>query len=209
MDKAAVDHSHPFKQVMTYVDRLHEDISKMALLIEQLMEEEGYASEMGSRGSWALANTYNQSTRWRLRYLFRLFAPSDVESTTESIFYLVQLGLNSAFEFPAILCGRATHSALSSENLRSSTVRGFKTSLLTLTHSQPLWLQIGRENGWLIAAEPESDTPLQSVKGYILNLFDMVNRQRVIDNISRPLVNADKSLDEMLTVAKYPFGGIT
>lgn len=40
MDKAVVGHNHPFKQVMAYVDRLHDDISKMALLIEQLMEGE-------------------------------------------------------------------------------------------------------------------------------------------------------------------------
>lgn len=209
MDKAVVGHNHPFKQVMAYVDRLHDDISKMALLIEQLMEGEGYTSEMGSRGSWSLANTYHQSTRWRLRYLFRLFAPADVESTTESIFYLVQLGLNSTFDFPVLLCGRAAHSALSREDLRSSTVRGFKASMLTLTHSEPLWQQLSWENGWSIAAGPESDTSLQSVQGYILNLFDMVNRQLVIDNISRPLANVDRNLDEMLTVTKYSFGGTT
>ena len=65
MDEQSIGQVSTFKQVMAYVDQLHEDIGKMAILIEQLMEEEGYATELGSRCSWALTNSYNQPTRWR------------------------------------------------------------------------------------------------------------------------------------------------
>ena len=207
MDEGTAGKTSTFKQVMAYVDQLYEDVGKMAQLIEQLMEEEGFTTELGSRGSWALTNSYTQPTRWRLPYLFRLYVPVDVQSTTFSLFYLVQLGTESAFDFPTVVCGRASHLSLPTEDLRSQTARSFKNDLLTLTYSQPQWQQVGQENGWSIAADPESSTPLNSVQGYILNLFDIVDRRRVVDNISKPLTNPDNNLDQMLTVRNYPFGG--
>ena len=207
MDEQPAGQASTFKQIVAYVDQLHEDIGKMAILIEQLMEEEGFTSELGSRGSWALTNSYNQPTRWRLPYLYRLFVPADMQTTTSSLFYLVQLETKSVFDFPTIVCGQITHPALPTEDFRGQTARAFKNNLLLLTSSQPRWQQLRQKNGWSIAEDPEFETSLQKVQGFILNLFDMVDRQLVIDNISRPLANLDKNLDEMVTVGKYPFGG--
>jgi hypothetical protein len=139
--------------------------------------------------------------------LYRLYAPADVQTTTFSLFYLVQLDTDSVFDFPTVVCGRVTHASLRTEELRGNTARAYKNDLLSLTHSQPRWQQLRRENGWSVAEEPEVETSLQDVQGYILNLFDMVDRQLVIDNISLPLANPENNLDEMLTVDKYPFGG--
>lgn len=206
-NRTAANGTGTFKNVMDYVDQLHEDIGKMALLLEQLLEEQGFMAVLGSRGSWGLTNAYNQPARWRLPYLYRLYIPSDVDRTTRSLFYLVQLETDAVFDFPTIVCGRITHLSLEAGDVRGEIANDLATNALSLTYDAPQWQRIREENGWTIAEAPAFDTSIETVQGYILNLFDMTDRRRVIDNISRPLANPDKNLDEMLTVGKYAFGG--
>ena len=77
--------------------------------------------------------------------------------------------------------------------------------LLSLAQEEPRWRAIREENGWYVA-EPADGAPINRLQGYFLNVFDLVDRRHVIDNVVAPLTSANAHLDELLTVPRYGFG---
>ena len=192
-----------FKQIVDYVDHLHRDIGQMVLVIEQSMSEYGYESPMGGRASREISSHYARPDGWRIPYVYRLYIPVDRDRTTSSVFFLVLLESDSAFDFPPVICARVTHPPFNRDEVSSHVLWGIY--IRSLARRNANWSRFHEANGWIVAEDPKHDTLVGSVQGYILNLFDMVDRQRVIDNIVRPLTNTEHNLDEMLTVNKYAF----
>ena len=192
-----------FTEIINYIDNLHRDIGQMVLLIEQSMEENNYRSPMGGRASGEITSHYTKPEGWRIPYIYRLFIPVDPSVTTYSIFYLVMLQTDSAFNFPPIICAKVNHPPFTESEVSSQIVWGI--NVRSLARKESSWSKFQVENGWSIAATPKHNTQVVSVQGYILNLFDMTDQQRVIDNIVTPLINPDRNLDDMRTVDKYVF----
>jgi hypothetical protein len=195
-----------YGQVIGYVDQLHRDIGQLVALTEQLVQEEGYEPlpSAGNRASYGVTSTYNNPGGWRVGYLSRFYIPADEVQYPYSVFYLVHLSAGSAFEFPPLICGRMEHDALSEKQIYYSVYN--TEGIKSLAAKKPWWKAIRDEHGWTVA-EPDYKTPAQRVRGYILNLFDMSDRQHVLDNVIKPLVS-DEGEQLVLTVPKYRFGGL-
>jgi len=198
---------HLYKRIIGYVDELNQDIGQLVAFVEQEMDERRYESlpSAGGRISWSLSSAINRSTAWRLSNAIRFFIPRKVTKSEHSVFYLIHLETKSAFDFPPVLCCRVAHEALTeSEIYQARNV--FNTALLaTLVYRRSQWKSLRLENGWCIA-EPNSQSAVQELRGYILNLFDIDSRQRALENIVIPLTSGDDlDLDAALTVHKYLF----
>jgi hypothetical protein len=202
-----MDKQSPFAQIVDYIDSLHADIGLMVKLLEGILDEKGYVSPMGGSAYGSLTSHFEKPRRWRMRWVYRLFNQTDSEQFNESIFYLVMLHNDSAFDFPPVICAKVFHPPLDKDGIRAHVISGIRIN--SLATNTPHWKRISKQDGWCKAEEPDFPTKVLSVQGYILNLFDMEDRDRVIDNIVVPLTNTDRNLDEMLTVTKYAFPALS
>jgi len=197
-----------YKQIVAYIDQLHQDLGQLVVLLEGLMEEEGYVTvpRFGNKACWHVSSHYAYSNKWRVPYVARCYLP-DVEGERRSEatrFYLADLAPDTSFEFPALLCGILQHDPLTDGEVSSSVF--ITAPVRSLTRDGSEWTHFPERSGWY-RAKPAFKSPVHSIQGYVLNLFDLVDRQHVIDNILKPLVTPDDALDAMLTVRKHPFGG--
>lgn len=198
-----------YKQVTGYIDRLHADIGKLIILVERLMEENGFVAfpSAGNRASWGISSHYAYPDRWRIPNISRFYAPEGTLTSEEefktSLLYFITLETDTVFPFPAMLCARIAHPPLPEKELYSKVWHIDR--LLSLAQEEPRWRAIREENGWYVA-EPADDAPIHRLQGYFLNVFDLVDRWHVIDNVVMPLTTAGAHLDELLTVPSYGFG---
>ena len=202
-----------YKQVTGYMDRLHADIGKLVVLLERLLEEKGFVPfpSAGNRGSWGLSSHYAYPDRWRIPNISRFYAPREAfevfpegeEQLETSLLYFISLETDTVFPFPAMLCARIAHPPLPEKELYSKVWHIDR--LLSLAQEEPRWRAIREENGWYVA-EPADGAPINRLQGYFLNVFDLVDRRHVIDNVVAPLTSANAHLDELLTVPRYGFG---
>ncbi len=193
----------PFREIAAYMDRLHDDVGMLVKLVERLMGEEGYEalSRYGNRACWHLSSHWGYPDRWRAPYVTRVYVPKGQDTYTSIAVFLVQFDPDSAYEFPPIICARYYHEGLSGAEVDGifDTLR-----LRSLSRIEPDWTSFRQESGWMVA-EPAFDAPIHYIKGYILNLFDIIDQQHVVDNIILPLTRHDDNLDDLLTVKKHPF----
>ena len=192
-----------FKQIAGYMDQLHRDIGQLMILIEKLIADAGYISlpTSGNRASWGITSHFERPYWWRARYLSRCYIPEEEENKfSESFLFLISLETNTIFDFPVVICARTTHSPLTEREIYNQV---FLTDRFkTLATSRPTWHHFGEEDGWIVA-EPTFKTPITKINAYILNLFEISDQQKVIDNIVTPLLEGGV-LSEMLTLPTYP-----
>ena len=197
-----------YKQVTGYIDRLHADIGKLVVLVERLLEEKGFVPfpSAGNRGSWGLSSHYAYPDRWRIPNISRFYAPREAfevfpegeEQLETSLVYFISLETDTVFPLPEKeLYSKVWHI----------------DRLLSLAQEEPRWRAIREENGWYVA-EPADEAPINRLQGYFLNVFDLVDRRHVVENVIVPLTTAGATasatagahLDELLTVPSYGFG---
>jgi hypothetical protein len=192
-------------RIMTYVDQFHKDIGALVVLIEQLMLDQGYVSlpSAGNRASSGLSSHIERPDAWRLPNLFRLFMPEGAEGFSQTLFYFINLETNSAFDFPAVICGRLRHPPLTESEVYLGVYNtgGFKS----LAQKRPSWQQFKIERGWTMT-EPAYKSRATQAQVYLLNLFDLQNQTAVLENIVTPLTS-EVDLDDALTIRRYPVPG--
>jgi len=195
-----------YKQILTYMDQLHQDLGQLLLLLEKLMVDAGHQSLHGNRACWDLSSHYAYPEKWRVPYIARCFVPDedDDHSATETRFYLADLAPDTIYGFPSLLCGTYHHDRLTGPEVATGVFNTPKLRSLTRDGSE--WTHLPERSGWY-RAKPAFKSPIHSIQGYVLNLFDLVDRQHVIDNTVKPLTTPSGNLDAMLTVQKYPFPG--
>ena len=194
-----------YKQVAGYIDRLHGDIGKLIVLVERLLEERGFVPfpSAGTRGSWGLSNSYLYPDRWRIPYILRFFAPAEEDAFERSLCYFILLETRTVFPFPAMLCAHIEHPVMPEPELFKKL---WSPELLaSLAQKDPRWRAVRQEGEWHMA-EPVNGATINHLRGYFLNVFDLVDRRHVIDNVVAPLTGANAHLDELLTVPSYGFG---
>lgn len=195
-----------YKQIVRYMDNFHQDIGRLLALIERLMEEQGYLAyaSAGNRTTWSLSSHIAMPDRWRIPNLTRLFAPEGEERFEETLAYAISLEANSAFPFPAMLCARITHPPLFE---KEAYTRVWNSDLfLSLARDCAQWEILGAQDGWTVARPVNTaKSAIANLQGYFLNLFELVDRQHVVDNVILPLTTPEVALDE-LTVPHYAFG---
>jgi len=196
--------SSPYKQIIEYMDNLHRDIGQLVILIERLMEESGYMSvpSAGNRACWYLSSHYASSDKWRVPHLSRFYIPEAQEISDHALLYLILLNSDSTFQFPVVLCARVSHPPLTEKEIYSRVWHA--ENLTALAAPSSLWMAHGEKEGWSVA-EPTFKSAINRLHGYFLNLFDIADRQHVIDNIVLPLTTEDENLDQFLTIPKYGF----
>jgi hypothetical protein len=197
-----VSEDSTFKQILRYVDDFHKDVGRMIVLIERLMEEQGYVPipSAGNRAAWGMTSHYTQSSKWRVTNLSRFYTTADEEIFNLSLAYFINLAGDTQYPFPTMLCAQIAHSPLPEKDIY---YKVWKTErLASLTERKSMWRHVSEEKGWSIV-EPVGEMPIQYLRGYLLNIFDLVDRQHVIDNIIRPLTVGEADLDELLTIQKY------
>jgi hypothetical protein len=196
----------PFREIAAYMDRLHDDVGLLVGLVERLMGEEGYEAfpMYGNRACWHLSSHCASADRWRARYITRVYVPKGQDTYTSIVTFLVQLEHDTAYDFPTLICVRYYHDPLSATQV-DSMFNTFRLRSLSRTESD--WRSFREEKGWTVA-EPAFDAPIHHIKCYILNLFDIVDRQHVIDNVILPLTRPEQDLDALLTVEKCPLPAI-
>lgn len=200
-----MDGSGAFKQIIGYVDQFNRDVGRLAQAIEELMDDRGYGSlaAAGRKACWFVSSAIDRPTRWRMRHVARMLIPLGAKKTTHSLVYLILLETKSAFDFPTIICGRLQHAALTDHEIYSKV---FSTALIkSLTYKRSSWRSFQEEGGWGVAEPSEAPSGSLQIQGYILNVFDIDTRQKVFDNIVRPLTEDVPDLDSVLTVNKYRF----
>lgn len=193
-----------YKQIVKYWDDLHHDIGQLTVLVEQLMDEEGYISipKLGNRACYQLTSHYANSDRWRPGYITRVYIPDSGDAFESTAVFLISLESDTSLDFPAVICGHYVHKCLDADGIAKNVVQSYR--LRTLTRQESDWKDLQEDHGWVIA-RPKFDGPIEFFKGYILNLFDMIDQQHVIDNMVQPLIGIDGDLNEMLTVERYTF----
>jgi hypothetical protein len=193
-----------FKQIVGYIDELHRDLGQLAVFVEAAMGERGWVSlpSAGSRVCWHTAHSLDKAQGWRLPYLCRFYIQRDHEKVDRSAFYLASLEAETAFEFPAVLCGRAAHPMLTENEIYSQVFHTHR--LRSLMRRRSDWRLSCQRNGWT-RADPGFRSPIDHLEVYILNLLDLSSRQHVIDNIIGPLTEdaALSDLGSALTVQSY------
>lgn len=196
--------SSPYKQIIEYMDNLHRDIGQLVILIERLMEESGYGPvpSAGNRACWYLSSHYAYSDRWRVPHLSRFYILEGQKKSDHALFYLILLNSDSTFPFPVMLCARAAHPPLTEKEIYSNVWHSENLAGLAAASAQ--WALQGEEQGWFVA-EPTYKSAINRLYGYFLNLFDLADRQHVIDNIILPLTTPEANLDTILTIQKYGF----
>lgn len=191
-----------FKQIAAYIDQLHKDIGQLMLLIEKLMGDAGYISlpASGNRASWRITSHLERPDCWRAPYLTRCYIPEgEDEVFTESLIILIVLETETVFDFPPLICARISHPPLTEKEIYSQVF--LLDHLKTLATSRPSWRYLRKEQGWLVA-EPTFRTATNLIHAYILNLFEISDSQKVVDNIVTPLVEGS-DLTKTLTLSTY------
>ena len=191
-----------FKQIIRYMNDFHRDVGQLIILVERLMAEKGYAPipSAGNRAGWGLTSHYALPERWRLTNASRFYAPDGEEIFDQSLAYFINLATDTRFPFPTMLCAQIAHPLLAERDVFT---RVWKIEqLFSFGEKQSKWRAEREERGWFIV-EPIGETPIQYLRGYLLNVFDLVDRQHVIDNIILPLTTFEANLDDLLTVQKY------
>ena len=196
-----------FKQIIGYVDELNQDVGQVALLIEREMADQDYVSlpAVGRRACWFVSSAIHRPTRWRLRHVVRYLIRKDTQKVDHTLFYMILLEVKSGFDFPAVICGRLEHPPFTDSEIHSNVISS--GLIKSLTYPKSRWTGFRDDKGWGIARPADEKSPIKQVRGYILNLFDIDQRLKVMDNIVRPLTEdwADMDLDSVLTVRKYMF----
>jgi hypothetical protein len=194
----------PFKDIVGYLDELHTDISQFVVLMEKMMLDKGYISlpTAGNQSNYSsVSSDYRRPEKWRAPYITRMFVLEEEELPSRSLFYLIMLKTYSTYDFPAVICGIYDHEPMPENRIWNKVYLIYK--IQSMVASKPKWKNLRLENGWCVG-EPDSKLPVLQVHGYILNLFDLSDRQKVIENIVEPLTRGgDQSLE--LTVPKYVF----
>lgn len=192
-----------FMKVFRYIDEFHQDLGRLVALVERLMPENGYVVVPGARNAigWNLTSHYAMPDRWRLTNLTRVFVREGEESYDHSLLYFINLQSDTRFPFPTMLCARLLHPPLPADVIYGR-VWNIARFFDFARHEQSKWRAKREESGWVIV-EPVGDTPIQFLHGYLLNVFDLIDRQHVVDNVILPLTKADANLDDLLTVQKY------
>lgn len=196
-----------FKQIAAYFDQLHKDIGQLMLLIEKLMGEAGYASlpSSGNRASWRITSHLERPEGWRAPYLTRCYVlEGEDEVFTESLIILIVLETDTIYDFPPLICARISHSSLTEKEIYNQVF--LLEYLKTLATSRPSWRYLRKEQGWLVA-EPTFRTPTNLIYAYILNLFEISDSQKVVDNIITPLLEGG-DLTKTLTLSAYTPGEV-
>lgn len=193
-----------FKQVLRYMDEFHQDLGRLVVFTEQMMEEKEYVKlpALGNSIGWNLSSHYARPQNWRLTNLTRIYVHEGEEFFDHSLIYFVSLVSDTRFPFPTILCAHLVHPPLSADVIYGNSVWNVDRFFDFGRQEQSRWRPNREERGWTIV-DPVGDTPIQYLQGYLLNVFDLVDRQHVIDNIVLPLTEADANLNELLTVQKY------
>lgn len=141
-----------------------------------------------------------------MRNVSRVYVPMDQELDDRSVFYLIDLTSKLLYDFPVMICGALAHDLLSEKQVLQNvwSTHGFRS----LAWGNTQWQDFGDEDGFTVA-EPAYNTSATRIKGYILNLFDLTDRQTVIDNVVRPLTAGDDvDLADFLTIPSYRFAGL-
>ena len=193
-----------FKQIVGYMDQLHRDLGQLAVFAETAMSETGWVSLPSARDRvcWHTSHAIQKAWGWRLPYVCRFYIRRNDEKVEHSVFYLISLDAETAFEFPTVLCGRAAHQMLSENEVYNQVFHTHR--LRSLVRQRSDWRLFRQKSGWT-RAEPAFRSPINHIQVHILNLFDMSTKQHVIDNIIRPLTEDAAILDlgSALTVDSY------
>jgi hypothetical protein len=195
-----------FKQIVSYLDQLHQDLGQLAQFAEAAMGERGWIPlpSAGSRVSWYVSHNLDKARGWRLPDLCRFYVRRDQEKVDRSVFYLASLEAETAFGFPAVLCGRAAHPMLTENEIFGQVFQTHR--LRPLLRRRSSWHLSCQKNGWT-RADPAFRIPIEHLhlQLYILNLFDLSSKQLVVDNMIRPLTEdaAFSDLGSTLTVESY------
>ncbi|MCA9923383.1 MAG: hypothetical protein KC421_13470 [Anaerolineales bacterium] len=191
-----------FKQIIGYMDQLHQDIGQLVALIESQVQENGFTSleKSGNRITWGISGHMSRYKMWRIPNLSRLYVSQEEEEQIEhTIFYFISLHTNTEFEFPTIVCGHIHHPPLTQDAIYNQIYR--EGTYLSLMQADPQWKQLEKAKGW-VTAVPTANMPITQLQCYILNLFDLSDRQLVMDNIITPLTQ-DPILPLTLTIPSY------
>lgn len=198
-----------FGQIVDYIDQLNSDVGQLTVLVEKLMQEKGLAAvpSVGNQSTWGLTSHFAKPDGWRARDISRVYLPLDKELHDWSVFYLINLASLILFDFPVMVCGVLEHDLLTEKQVLQDvwSTYGFKS----LAWQNIPWQNFKDERGYTVA-EPTYKTATTRVRGYILNLFDLADRQKVIDNVIRPLTAGDDaSLADFLTIPSYRFARLS
>lgn len=193
-----------FFEILRYMDEFHADVSQLVVLVEQLLDEQGYEAlpRAGNRASGGLTTNYRASLNWRIRYVYRYYIPKDVERSETSLFVLIYLGLSKPIGYPPILCAKLHHAPMSASRIYDSVYNS--SHLRSLLSSKAKWHEGRWDAGWAMA-KPDFDSPVKEIRGYLLNLFDLQNRRLVIENVIKPLVDHDWKYNPDASLNRYPF----
>ncbi len=194
-----------FPKILEYIDHFHQDVRQLAVLIDRLFDSEGYEylpSATNSVGD--VSSHFEKPIRWRMRHIYRYYIPIGIEQPDSSILFIIYLGRTSPFNFPPMLCARLSHEPLKESQIHRSIYR--KSNLRPLIRGNSKWINFREEKGWSFA-EPNFDSPVNQIKGYILNLFDIKTRNLVIDNVITPLTsdNSEFDLNLISDLTKFTF----
>jgi hypothetical protein len=192
-------------KIMTYVDQFHKDLGALVTLIEQLMLDRSYISlpSAGNRASWGMSSHIERPDAWRVPNLSRLFIPEDSDTVIQTPFYFINLETGTDFDFPPVICGRLIHPPLTEIEvyMGAYNTAGFKS----LTQKRPSWRHLAVEQGWTVT-EPAFKSRASQARVYLLNLFDLRNKEAVLENIVFPLTE-EVDLDTALTIPRHPVPG--
>jgi hypothetical protein len=198
------------KQAMAYVDQLNHEVAALAACIDQQMARQGYlpSEEAGDTVYWYLNPSYKQPAGWRLQRVTRLFLKKSSDTTqlyASSAFYAVILEPETPLPFLPVLCARIEHrEPLTPYDAHSKVHNSIRLKSLCFEH--PAWQHFGEEQGWYLAS-PAAKLPIRRVRGYILNLYDLISVEAVGQNIIAPLTADEplKPLKEYLTIEAHAF----
>lgn len=193
-----------FFEILRYMDAFHADVSQLVVLAEQLLDEQGFEAlpKAGNRASGNLTTHYRVPTHWRIRYVYRYFIPKEVKRPETSLFILIYLGLVNTFTYPPVLCAKLHHAPLSANSIYDKVYS--RSKLRSLFSSSANWHEGRWVDGWSLA-KPNFDSPVEEIRGYLLNLFDLQNRELVVENVVKPLTDPDCQYDPAVSLTRYPF----
>ena len=131
----------------------------------------------------------------------------DMDSSDESLFFFIVLGRSHSFDFPPFLCGRMHHQRqLSPKEIYKQV---FKIrQIKSLTSLTPQWESFHLRKGWSVATPTPGSSVEQDVnesETFILNVFDLSDRTKVVENVIKPLTagSALVDLESGLTIPYY------
>lgn len=194
-----------FPKVLDYIDQFHQDVGQLAVLIERFLDAAGYEylpSATNSVGN--VSSHFEKPKRWRMRHVYRYYVPIGTERPDVSVLFIVYLGTTSPFDFPPLFCARLSHEPLAESDIHQQIYK--HTNFTPLIRGRSKWGNFREENGWSVA-EPDFDIPVWKIKGYILNIFDLKTRDRVLENVITPLSsdNSAYDLNSVGDLSKYTF----